>query len=71
MVVPGTKAGILVASLAIEEEALRVGLKLCYYLIRSFGPERLAPEAVLEVLEVPIAMVLLSMKCAPDRVRSF
>ena len=71
MVVPGTKAGILVASLAIEEEALRVGLELCYYLIGSFGPERLAPEAVLEVLEVPIAMVLLLMKCAPDRVRSF
>ena len=61
---------LTVASLA-NEEALRVGLELCYHLIRSFGPERLAPEAVLEVLEVPIAMVLLLMKCAPDRVRSF
>ena len=61
---------LTVASLA-NEEALRVGLELCYHLSRPFGPERLAPEAVLEVLEVPIAMVLLLMKCAPDRVRSF
>ena len=52
---------LTVASLA-NEEALRVGLELCYHLRRSLGPERLAPEAVLEVLEVPIAMVLLLMK---------
>ena len=68
---PGTKGGMLTVASLANEEALRVGLELCYYLKGSFGPERLAPEAVLEVLEVPIAMVLLLMKCAPDRVRSF